>query len=144
MKVLFYVVTQPQQKKECICFLAHDGVMKGNNMQFIVEDDAAAKFLDQLLWTFPPESFLPHVVKKLPKQEKIAIFTKDDPKWEKAAVTFNLRSAPIENAKEVVIEILDKTDPSKEALSNSKLEHYQKEGKAISIFEWTDARNNLD
>ncbi|MFA6915880.1 MAG: DNA polymerase III subunit chi [Parachlamydiales bacterium] len=137
MNVTFFTVTTTAHKKECISAIAREYALKGKNLQFIVEDDNVAKFVDQLLWSFPAESFLPHTLKKVPSIEKIAIFTKNDPKWPKAETTFNLLSAPLENESGDVLELLDKTDAAKEAASQSKLQHYKNAGIEVRHVSWS-------
>lgn len=138
MNITFFEVATPQQKKECISALAREYALKGKHIQFIVEDDNVAKFVDQLLWSFPPESFLPHSLKRIPSIEKIAIFTKNDPKWNNADVTFNLLSTPLESGTSEVLELFDKTDPVKEAASQHKLKHYQGLGMHPRQVSWSN------
>lgn len=132
--ILFFEVTTPQSKKECIVGLAYQYSILNQNIQFLVEDEPAAKFLDQLLWNYPTSSFLPHTLGHHPKVEKIAIFTKAQITWPAAEVTFNLQNGPWEG--KIVIELMDKTDAIKTQRSQEKWDAYVSQQRDPILKQW--------
>lgn len=131
--VLLFEVENAQQKKECIVGLAYQYFLLNQKLQFIVDDENAGKFLDQLLWSFPMNSFLPHVFNTQPKHEKIAVMVGSS--WKEATVTFNLQSLKTAEGT-IIIELLDKSDPIKEQRTRDKLSQYIQNGRPVSCHHW--------
>lgn len=63
-EVDFYVLESDSQaaRWSFACRLAEKAVRQGNKVMIATENEAASRELDQLLWSFRPESFVPHIV----------------------------------------------------------------------------------
>lgn len=132
--VTFFEVATPQSKKECICSVAYKYFCQGKKLQFIVENEQAGTYLDQLLWSFPVESFLPHVFKEKPVNERIIISIGFNNSWKSDAL-FNLTNEPLLHFFDI-IELYDKSTKEKEMRSKNNLEVYQAEGRPIKMNTW--------
>jgi DNA polymerase-3 subunit chi len=53
---------QLESRLEFVCRLTEKAMRAGNNIFIAVNDETQAEQLDQLLWSFRPESFIPHSV----------------------------------------------------------------------------------
>lgn len=93
----------------------------------------AAQYIDQLLWKYPEESFLPHAIAEGPTTERIAIST-DSRNVNKATVLINLCPAVPANYHEfhTIYELYDQTHPSKEELSRQRHTFYQQNRIAVT------------
>ncbi len=59
-KVIFYKITQRENKEPTICLLAQEQVTQGKRVLICCEDEGQRARLDQKLWSQDPASFLPH------------------------------------------------------------------------------------
>lgn len=144
--LLFFEVSTPQQKKECISSVSHHHFIKGSKLLFIVEDERSGKFLDQLLWSFPPESFLPHTLAKIPKLERLMIAVKGETLWKEADVIFNLQNEILqcEESPKLVIEFFDKSDPERADRAKKRLEEYSSKGHPVKCVGWSSTLGFFD
>ncbi len=64
MKVNFYLLKQDseQARRELACRLAEQQAKQGQRICILTDSPEAAQEMDQLLWGFTPESFLPHAL----------------------------------------------------------------------------------
>jgi DNA polymerase-3 subunit chi len=63
-KVNFYLLKQnsAQARQTLACRLADQQARAGQRVFIVVDSQDAARELDQLLWSFTPDSFVPHVL----------------------------------------------------------------------------------
>ncbi len=63
-RVDFYLskATHFQECRQLVCFLAEKCYQQGHSAIVHLESKEETEILDQLLWTFRPESFLPHQI----------------------------------------------------------------------------------
>lgn len=63
-EVDFYVLDADSQtaRWNFACRLAEKAVRQGNKVMIATGNEAESRELDQLLWSFRPESFVPHVI----------------------------------------------------------------------------------
>jgi DNA polymerase-3 subunit chi len=63
-KANFYVLKQDteQARRLLACRLAEQQVKQGQRICILTDSREAAQEVDQLLWTFTPDSFVPHVL----------------------------------------------------------------------------------
>ncbi len=61
-RIDFYVLADSavEKRQEFACRLTQKALHSGSKVYIAVDDDTQAKQLDQLLWQFRPESFVPH------------------------------------------------------------------------------------
>ncbi|MGR3973422.1 MAG: DNA polymerase III subunit chi [Candidatus Rhabdochlamydia sp.] len=118
-KVLFYSVKTNQAKFEKIVEVATTHFEKKEPLFFLIPNLAAAAFLDQLLWNFPSESFLPHPTPLLQIGEQVL---PDFPS------VFNLCLVPLLKPVKLIHEFEDLFHPEKQLLSNNRYDLYKKSG----------------
>lgn len=97
-----------------------------------VADQKVAEFLDDLLWSWPKESFLPHAIHSKDTQVCIS----DAPEnINQALVLFNLQgqASPIADKFSIIYDLFDESSPERQQLSKKRLEHYQKKGFLLQI-----------
>ena len=63
-RIDFYLLTseQPAKRLDYACRLAHKAWQKGHHVYLHCQNEPAAEQLDQLLWSFREEAFLPHAL----------------------------------------------------------------------------------
>lgn len=64
-RIDFYVLTNKsnmQDRFHFACRLTEKAVKQGNRVLIATADEQASQELDQLLWSFSPESFVPHAL----------------------------------------------------------------------------------
>ncbi len=80
-EVDFYVLSQPDPglRKQFACRLAEKIFRLGRRIYIHAADEASAREMDALLWSFQPQSFLPHALLGEDNDERIAIGWQSDP-----------------------------------------------------------------
>lgn len=128
-KVFFFHIKDNQAKIRCICTQVQDSIEKGKKVLITVPNQEAASYIDLLLWRFPEESFLPHLVMSKPTKEWIAI-TITDQNVNGATRLLNLcpMISPLHMQFEEIYELYDETHLQKATISQKKLEEYQSRG----------------
>lgn len=132
-KIIFLKVTDNASKMTCLCETAQTHFQQGHKVLFSVPSAEAARFLDQLLWKSPQESFLPHSVANSPSKDFIAI-TSSQENVNNATVLFNLHPNvnPIYTQFKTVYELFDETLQDKLLLSQQRQAAYREAGFDIS------------
>ena len=128
-RVDFYVLPQedPGQRTLLACRLAEKAFSQGHRVYLHTGDEAAARELDALLWSFRPQAFLPHVLLDSEETEAVAIGWGQDP-GESRDVMINLDlSVPefvgrFERVLEIVVQHPDVREPLRESWKRYK--HY--------------------
>jgi DNA polymerase-3 subunit chi len=69
----FYVLTQTTAiaRFHYACRLAEKGVDQGHRIAIALDDESQAQTLSDYLWSFKPESFLPHTLQNEELQQKV-------------------------------------------------------------------------
>ena len=96
IRTTFFQVKSDQMKRQKIIELAEDYFEKKEPLLFKVPHQKALEYLDLLLWRFPQDSFLPHVIQDSPCSDLLAI-TASDENPNRSRSLFNLTPTPIEN-----------------------------------------------
>lgn len=80
-RVGFYVVqaAEQDQRLQVAARLADKAFQRGHRIFINAVDEAQARALDQLLWSFRPASFLPHALQGAEHSDQIAIGWGQDP-----------------------------------------------------------------
>ena len=91
------------------------------------EDIKAQSFVDELLWKFPEESFLPHLASDDSTKELVVV-TKSKKNVNTAKAAFNLCPTPllIDGSFRIIYEFEDLTSPAKKELSGQRFDAYKK------------------
>lgn len=124
--IIFIKVTDTQSKLVRICETVQHHFNEKQSILINAASEEAAIYIDQLLWRFPEESFLPHLYTSSPTKEPIVVTTSLQ-NLNQAKILFNLGSSisPISTEFEKIYELYDCTHPQKEQMSKEKLAVYQ-------------------
>jgi DNA polymerase IIIc chi subunit len=123
--VTFFQVRDAAIKLSKICQTAQAHFEKKEPLQIVVPDKAALEFVDLLLWRFPEESFLPHIVATTPCSDCIIITCERAPLNE-AKAFFNLCLPPLLNNKvKIIYDFDDFTSSDKKQASDKRFAAYR-------------------
>lgn len=127
--VTFLRVTDVHSKLMRICDTVFEHVSQGQKVLIAVDDDASAKFVDNLLWKLPEESFIPHTIADAECEDSVVITTVEK-NLNNAFALISLRGAVSPMAKNfhAVYELSDHTVAKKLDLSRQRYASYQNEG----------------
>ncbi|MCX2981918.1 DNA polymerase III subunit chi [Halieaceae bacterium IMCC14734] len=80
-EVDFYILSEDSSdaRQSFACRLTDKAFKQGRRVYIHTADEASAKHLDQLLWDFRPQSFLPHCLASSTADEPIVIGCSDSP-----------------------------------------------------------------
>lgn len=128
-KVIFIPVNDSHAKRQALVVVAQRLFSAGARLLFSVANEEVASYVDELLWKFPPESFLPHTIARRETSEAITITTLME-NVNQASVLFNLRSEanPLAMQFAITYDLLDSTHPDKLAQSQFRKETYLQQG----------------
>jgi DNA polymerase IIIc chi subunit len=120
-QIIFIPVKDNEAKLQAICLTVERHYLSKQRMLLAVSSDAAATYLDNLLWRLPETGMLPHRILNRPHQEAIAITTTSE-NLNGAEILFNLRIDihPAFKQLNVVYELFDETSAEKK---NQSLQH---------------------
>lgn len=124
--VHFLDVETISAKLNSICKITQKHFSRKESILIAAPSQEAALYIDQLLWKQPEESFIPHIVVNIPTKELVAI-TVTDLNVNRARILINLRPdvPPRLDEYAIIYDLLDRTHPSKEALSRNRQSTYQ-------------------
>ncbi|HEV8051477.1 MAG TPA: DNA polymerase III subunit chi [Parachlamydiaceae bacterium] len=131
-RVCFIRVTDNASKLQKLCAMIHDHFIKKDKVLIVVPSTEAAKYIDQLLWRMPEESFVPHAIASGATKEQIAITT-NLTNLNSASVLVNLLSNihPNPGPVDLIYELLDLTSKEKEEISRKKQDNYRNAGHVV-------------
>lgn len=135
----FYLIDKPRFREKplrLVCALvtkAHDA---GQPCLILADSMAQAEELDDLLWAFDPESFIPHQIAGQSEDDADVpvlivppgVTTADRP------LVMNLREAPVDGTFERVLEIVPANEAARGA-SRERWKAYRERGFALSKFD---------
>lgn len=100
----------------------------------LVSSFEAAQYVDLLLWSHPPDSFIPHTVTDQPSSTLITISIGEEKPYD-APYIFNLCSfpLPIQASTKELYELYDETSLEKANSSQRKWDFYKKNDPQIKI-----------
>jgi DNA polymerase III subunit chi len=131
--IIFIPVSNNQNKIGCICNTIQRHFNQGESILIAVPNEQAEKYLDDLLWKFPGDSFLPHAVSQNDNNERVLI-TKQAQNLNKSKILFNLcpAASPIADQFEIIYELYDETFPDKLEQSKNRRHAYSELGYAMT------------
>lgn len=126
--IRFIRVRNNQEKLRIILETVEQQFHQNERIQITVADEKALKFLDDALWSFREESFIPHHVSSHESSEIVILTLMNHKNLNQATVQWNLSGhpSPIATQFQVTIELFDETDPQKKKDSKTRMEEYQK------------------
>ncbi len=133
MKIILLPVKTTSEKLAKIVQTATDHFHQKEPLQFFVQDQAAWEFLDKLLWSHPPESFLPHPSKLIQTHYQLD---------STITTVFNLSSAPLfHDTIRTVYELEDHSSPEKLKASQDRYHAYREKDLQIIVSPSSDGRH---
>lgn len=132
VRVDFYILpdTATQGRLKLACKLAEKAYEQGHRVYVLAADEQQAAHLDDLLWTFKQNSFVPHARYPLPEGDAAPVWIGTEPSPEPAAeVLINLTAAiPAAFQRfERVLELVDQSE-SVLAASRQRFRAYREQG----------------
>jgi len=131
-KTDFYVLPTASEKERCVfaCQLIEKIYRQGSFCYVLTDSEAQSQTLDDLLWTFRPNSFIPHQVYNgvLPTHENNVLIGSLPVPEQWQSVVLNLSSQfpnPLLHIKRL-LEIIDKREPIKYS-ARQRYRYYQQQ-----------------
>ena len=134
VNVTFVTVRSGVEKCQQLGRIVEEEFSKGENISVFVDNEGVAKFVDNLLWTYKEESFLPHSYIK-EKSESAVVITECSENLNRSNVLINLTSCVPSHYKEFshIFELKDESSKEKFALAKGRFNQYQKENCDVKV-----------
>lgn len=134
MNIFFLTVKDTENKLKKICLTVKEHFNRRERILITAPDDASAKYIDQLLWRLPQESFIPHVLSYQPVNEAVVVTTTLH-NLNEASILINLcpSCSPILHLFQTTYELFDHTTPGKAALSQQRYDTYLNAGYSVKV-----------
>ena len=132
----FYLIAKPRFREQpllLVCELARKAVHSGQPLLVLAASAEQAEALDDLLWSFDPDDYLPHQIAGLDLDEEEAdvLIVPPDIDAPIRALVLNLRDAPVPGNFERVLEVVPADDSAREP-SRERWRHYLSLGCAVN------------
>jgi DNA polymerase IIIc chi subunit len=126
VRVVFFQAAQPGAKVHHLAMTAELHFSKKEHLLIIADDDRSLTFVDELLWNYSPELFLPHSIVDAETNEWIAL-TKVKKNLNHARFVFNLCATPllVEGPFRTIYDFEDTSSPNKKILSSARFDAYK-------------------
>lgn len=132
----FYLIAKPRFASEplrLVCELARKANDAGMPTLILARDLAQAEALDDLLWSFDPDAFIPHQIagSEDDEEEAMVLIAAPEHPADPRPMVINLRDAPWLEACERVLEVVP-ADPSAREPLRERWRQYKEAGYALS------------
>ena len=130
LKVFFFSIKEAKTKKQVLVQTVKTHFLKKEKIHIIVPDKMTLDFVDELLWNYPAEGFLPHSTEVMLPYQDLIFISLPLTSFEEFPIVFNLcqvAHAPSPGTK-VLYELEDLTHPQKALLFQTKFQLYQSKG----------------
>jgi DNA polymerase-3 subunit chi len=137
MRADFYLIARPRFRDQpllLVCELAKKALAAGQPMLVLARDMAQAEQLDDLLWSFEPDAYVPHQIAGTgfddddgDEEEADVLIAPPEADAPLRPLVLNLRDAPVEGAFERVLEVVP-ADPSAREPLRARWTHYKARG----------------
>ena len=119
-----------------VCELARKAHASGQPTLILARDQAQAEALDDLLWAFDPDEYLPHQIAGQDEDEDEAPVLIAPPEIDAPLrqLLINLRDDPPQGAFERVLEVVP-ADPAARGPLRTRWKHYQALGFALNKYD---------
>jgi DNA polymerase IIIc chi subunit len=122
-RTIFFQVSDPKQKIEKLISCCKEHYEKKEPIIIFAEDEKTIEYLDNLLWNFPKDSFLPHAV----ETKDFITITSSKKNISNASIAFNLCPTPLLlEGFRLLYDYEDLTSPIKKQFSILRFEAYKK------------------
>jgi DNA polymerase-3 subunit chi len=132
----FYLIDKPRFREQpllLVCELAKRGYAANLSILVLARDTAQAEALDDLMWSFDPDDYLPHQIAGMDEGDDDTPILIATPDMDLPArpMLINLRDAAPGGSFERVLEVVP-ADPSARAPLRERWKHYQALGFAVN------------
>jgi len=126
-KINILKVKSNHEKLQKLCQTVQYHFEKKEQLLIAVPNEEVARYIDQLLWKLPQDSFLPHKIASKECDINVIITTSMS-NLNQAKVLINLLPGihPLTSQFQIIYELYDETDPAKEMLSKERLEVHRR------------------
>ena len=116
----FYLVAKPRFREEplrLVCELARKAHDSGQSLLVLARDREQAEALDDLLWSFDPDAYIPHQIAGDEEDELTPVLiVPPDMDLPLRPLLLNLRDAPVDGAFDRVLEVVPADASAREPL----------------------------
>ncbi|MDE2407418.1 MAG: DNA polymerase III subunit chi [Xanthomonadaceae bacterium] len=135
----FYLIDKPRFREQpllLVCELAKRAFAANLPTLVLARDMAQAEALDDLLWAFDPDEYLPHQIAGMDDDEDDApiLIAAPDADVALRPLLVNLRDEPPQGAFDRVLEVVP-ADPAARGGSRERWKHYQSLGFELKKFD---------
>ena len=125
----FYLIDKPRFREQpllLVCELAKRGYAANLSILVLARDTAQAEAIDDLMWSFDPDEYLPHQIAELDEGDDDTPILIATPEMDlpARALLINLRDAAPTGSFERVLEVVP-ADPSARGPLRERWKHYQ-------------------
>ncbi len=139
-EISFYVLSSNEERLRSFfcCKLIEKAYRQGVFCYLLTDSDSQTRMLDNLLWTFRPNSFIPHEIYsgELPAIDNLVLIGSLPPPdhWKKVVVNFSLQTLKDLTAVERLLEIIDH-HPQRIQAGRNRYRVYQQQGLEIKTLQ---------
>ena len=128
----FYLIDKPRFREEpllLVCELARKAFDAGIPTLVLARDTAQAEAIDDLMWSFDPDAYLPHQIAGSDDEDELTpiLILAPDTDFPMRPMVINLRDAVVEGDFERVLEVVP-ADPAARAPLRERWKQYQARG----------------
>ncbi|WP_132999001.1 DNA polymerase III subunit chi [Luteimonas arsenica] len=140
----FYLIAKPRFRDQpllLVCELAKKALAAGQPMLVLARDAAQAEQLDDLLWSFEPDAYVPHQIAGVDledgggeEEEADVLIASPEADVALRPLVLNLRDAAVEGDFERVLEVVP-ADPSAREPLRARWTQYKARGLALNKYD---------
>lgn len=135
----FYLIQKPRFREEplrLVCELARKAYDANLWTLVLARDAAQAEALDELLWAFDDDAYVPHQIAGTDDEDALTpvLIAAPDSDIPLRPLVINLRDAPVDGAFERVLEVVPADDSARGPL-RERWKHYQAQGFDVNKFD---------
>ena len=128
----FYLIDKPRFREEpllLVCELARKAFDAGIPTLVLARDNAQAEAIDDLMWSFDPDAYLPHQIAGSDEEDELTpiLILSPDVDSSMRPMVINLRDAVVDGDFERVLEVVP-ADPAARAPLRERWKQYQARG----------------
>ena len=128
----FYLIDKPRFREEpllLVCELARKAFDAGFPTLVLARDNAQAEAIDDLMWSFDPDAYLPHQIAGSDEEDELTpiLILSPDVDSPMRPMVINLRDAVVDGDFERVLEVVP-ADPAARAPLRERWKQYQARG----------------
>jgi DNA polymerase III subunit chi len=135
----FYLISKPRFLEKpllLVCELARKAIAANQPMLILANSVQQAEIIDDLLWEFDPDEFLPHQIVGIEDDEDICPILICAPEHDvpMRPLVLNLRNTPAQGNVERVLEVVP-ADANSRGPLRERWKHYQAQGYEVNKYD---------